>query len=111
MSIIMTGLPILEELIHLVNSYNFAISNDVTQMLNFHMWILDCDFYSPALLDVFPFCDTSICFTMAFPPLGNSDHVAVSVFIDFSSNSQQDVPFHHITYGYSHADWMVFVII
>ena len=91
--------------------YNFAISNDVTQMLNFHMWILDCDFHSPALLDVFLFCDTSICSTMAFPPLGNFGHVVVSVFIDFSSNSQQDVSFHHITYGYSRADWMVFVII
>ena len=40
---------------------------------------------------------------MAFPPLGNSDHVSVS--IDFSSNSKQDAPFHHIAYDYSHADW------
>ena len=32
--------------------------------------------------------DASICFTMAFPPLGNSDHVVVSVSIDFPSNSQ-----------------------
>ena len=29
--------------------------------------------------------DASICFTMAFPPLGNSDHVEVSVSIDFPS--------------------------
>ena len=91
--------------------YNFAISNDASQMLNFRMWILDCDFHSPAFLDVFPFCDTSICSTMAFPTLGNSDHVVVSVFIDFSSNLQLNVPFHHITYDYSRADWMVFVII
>ena len=40
---------------------------------------------------------------MAFPPLENSDHVVVSVSIDFPSNSQQDAPFHRITYGYSHA--------
>ena len=33
---------------------------------------------------------------MAFPPLGKSDHVVVSVSIDFPSNSQQDAPFHHI---------------
>ena len=32
--------------------------------------------------------DARICSTMAFPLLGNSDHVAVSVFIDFPSYSQ-----------------------
>ena len=42
---------------------------------------------------------------MAFPLLGNIDHVVVSVSIDFHSNSQQDVPFHCIAYDYSCADW------
>ena len=42
---------------------------------------------------------------MAFPPLGNSDHVVVSVSIEFPSNSQQDAPFHDIAYVYSHSDW------
>ena len=42
---------------------------------------------------------------MAFPPLRNSDHVVVSVSIDFPTNSQQDAPFHCIAYDYSHADW------
>ena len=37
---------------------------------------------------------------MAFLPLGNSDHVFVSVSIDFPSNSQQDAPFHHTAYDY-----------
>ena len=35
---------------------------------------------------------------MAFPPLGNSDHVVVSVSIDFPSNSQHNAPFHCIVY-------------
>ena len=39
-----------------------------------------------------------------FPPLGNSDHVVVSVSIDFPTNSQGDAPFHRIAYDYSHAD-------
>ena len=30
---------------------------------------------------------------MAFPPLGNSDHVLVTVSIDFPINSKQDVHF------------------
>ena len=42
---------------------------------------------------------------MAFPPLGNSDHVVVSVSIDFPTNSQRDVPFHRKAYDYSCADW------
>ena len=42
---------------------------------------------------------------MAFPPLGNSDHIVVSVSIDFPSNSQRDAPFHRIAYDYSRADW------
>ena len=42
---------------------------------------------------------------MAFPPLGNSDHVVVSVSIDFPSSSQQDALFHCIACDYSLADW------
>ena len=42
---------------------------------------------------------------MAFPPLGNSDHVVVSVSVDLPSNSQWDASFHHIAYDYSCVDW------
>ena len=55
-------------------------------------------------MDLFLSSDASICSTMAFPPLGNSIHVAVSVSIDFPSNSQQDALFHHIACDYSRAD-------
>ena len=40
-----------------------------------------------------------------FPPWRNSDHVVVSVLIDFLSNSQLDTPFHCIAYDHSCADW------
>ena len=91
--------------------YNFSITNDLTQMVNFPMRIPDCDSHSPALLDLFLSSDASICSTMAFPPLENSDHVLVSVSIDFTTNSQPDAPFHRIAYDYSHAIAMIFVII
>ena len=42
---------------------------------------------------------------MAFPPLGNSDHVAVSDSVDFPINSKQNAPCHRIAYDYSWADW------
>ena len=85
--------------------HNFSISNNLTQMANFPTWIADCDSHSPALLDLFFSSDASICSTMAFPPLGNSDHVVVSVSIDFPSCSQRDAPFHYIAYDQSRADW------
>ena len=82
--------------------YNFSISNDLTHMVNFPTRIPDSDSHSPALLDLFISSDASICSTMAFPPLGNSDHVVVSVSIDFQSNSQWDAPFYHIAYDFSY---------
>ena len=84
--------------------YNFSISNDLTQMVNFPTQIPDYDSHSPALLDLFISSDASICSTMAFALLGNSAPVVVSVSTDFPTNSQQDAPFHGIAYDYSRAD-------
>ena len=85
--------------------YNFSISDDLTQIVKFPTRIPDCDSHSPALLDVVLSSGASICSTMAFPPLGNSDHVVVSVSIDFPINSKQDTPFHRVAYDYSCAGW------
>ena len=76
------------ELIDLVNTYNFSTSNDITLMVSFPTRIPDCDSHSPVLLDFFLSYDASICSTMAFPTSENSDHVVVSVSIDFPSNYQ-----------------------
>ena len=45
--------------------------NNLTQMVNSPTRIPDCDYHSPALLDLFISSDASICSAMAFPPLGN----------------------------------------
>ena len=89
--IIRTGLPILVELIDLVISVISTLTRWSTFLLGFQT-----DSHSPALLDLFVSSDASICSTMAFPPLGNSDHILVSVSIDFPSNSQRDAPFYGI---------------
>ena len=65
----------------------------------------DCDSHSPALLDLFISSNASICSAVAFPPLGNSDHVVDSVSIDFPINLKWDPLFHCMAYDYSHADW------
>ena len=85
--------------------YSFPLSSDRTQMANFPIRIPACDSHSPALLDLFFSSDASICSTMAFPPLGYSGHVVVTVSIDFPLNSQRDALFHPIAYYYSCADW------
>ena len=55
-----TGLPILVELIYLVNSVINLISNELTQMFNFPTQIPDCDSHSPALVDLYLSSDASI---------------------------------------------------
>ena len=85
--------------------YNFPISNDLTQIVYFPTWIPDCDSHSPTLLDFFLSSNTIICSTMAFSPLGNSDHVFVSVSLDFPINSKQNTRFHRVAYDFSCADY------
>ena len=60
-------------------------SNDLTQIVNFPTSIPGCDSHSPANLNIFLSFDTSICSTMAFPPLGNPDHAVGPVSTDFPS--------------------------
>ena len=83
--------------------YNFSISNDLTQMVNFPTQIPDCDSHNPAFLDLF--IPSNLYLLIVFPPLRNSNHVVISVSIDFPINSKQDALFHGIIYDYSHADW------
>ena len=72
---------------------------------SFPTCILECESHSPALLGFF------LMLTMAFPPLGNSDHMVFSVSIEFLSNSKRDAPFHRIAHDYFCAVVTVFVII
>ena len=80
-------------------------------MVNFHTWIPNCDSHSPAVLDLFISSDSSICSARTFSPLGNSDHVVVSVSIDFPTNLKWDAQFHHIAYDYTALIGAVFVVI
>ena len=73
--------------------------------LTFQLGLLTVTLTVLLFLDYFLSSDASICFTMAFSPLGNSDHAVVSVFIDFLSNSKWDTPLHQMAYDHSYADW------
>ena len=70
--------------------YSFPISEHLTQMVNVPSHIPGCDSHSPALLDFFLSSDISVCSTMAFPALENSDHVQVltnQIFSDVHSHT------------------------
>ena len=106
-SIARTGLPILVELINLVNSGIIFLSQ--MTLLTWLTFLLQSQ---TVILIVLPFwiylfllTPVYICSTVDFPPLGNSDHVVISVSIEFPSNSQLDTPFHLRASEYSWADW------
>ena len=48
--------------------YNFSISNDLTQKVNFHTRIPGCDSHYPAISDLF--LDASICSKNSFSSIG-----------------------------------------
>ena len=64
-----------------------------------------CDSHSPATFDLFLSFDAEIHFTVAFPPLRNSDHVVISVSIYFFFWLQIECSFHSTTSDYVHAVW------
>ena len=67
---------------------DLIVSVTIFLSVNFLTRITNCDSHSPALSDLFFSFDPSICSTVAFPALGNSDYLVVSGAINFSSNSK-----------------------
>ena len=63
-----------------------SIINDLTQIANFRTQIPASGFHSPALSNFVISSDLSICSTVSFLLLQNSDCVVVSVSTDFTSN-------------------------
>ena len=90
------------ELIDLVNSVIILLSK--MTLLRWLTFLLGSEtvILTVLLFWIF-FLHASICSTMAFPPMGSSDHVSVS--INFPSYSQQDASLHRIAYDYSCAEW------
>ena len=103
-SILRTGLLIMVELINLVNSVIIFLSEIILLRLLTFLHGSQTVILIVLLFWIYLSSDASICSTMAFPQLGNSDYIVLSVSIDFPSNSQWDAPFHRIAYDYSCAD-------
>ena len=89
-----------------MNSYNFSISNDLTQIFKSPTWITI--FKSPdSLLGLLLSSDTSICSTVTFHQLGNADPVATQFqsLFNRSLNSKWNAPFNYVACGYSCANY------
>ena len=76
--------------------FSFSISNGLTKMVNFPILIPDGDSQESCSFGFIYIFWRSICSTKAFLPLGNSDHVVVSVSTEFPSNLKEDALFHEI---------------
>ena len=85
--------------------YNFSISNELTQIVNFPTRISDKDSHSPTLLILF--LSSTLVFFLQLLSLHCKILVllfVVSVSVDFPSNWKRDALFHRIAYDYSRAD-------
>ena len=80
----------------------FAMSQDLTQIVDFPTRIPDRDDHQPYLLDLLLFSnpDLHCCFSPS-----STDHMVVSVDVKFVVKSTNEHPYHRTVYSYSKADW------
>ena len=83
----------------------FALAQDLTQIVDFPTRIPDRDDHQPYLLDLFLCSNPDSCTVASHPPLGRSDHMVVSVDVKFVVKSTNEHPYHRTVYSYSKADW------
>ena len=80
----------------------------LTNLLRWFHLLLESLTVTLTVLPIWFISDSSICSTVAFPPLWNSDHVVVSISIDFASNSKGIAPSHLAAYDCCIVDWYGF---
>ena len=107
--------------VHLADSLTYSsatdrhynLSQSITTLLGLVTLLLEplSVVHTLCLLDLFPASGRSVYSVLAFHTLKNSDHVFITVFIDFPISSNEDAPCHYIAFDYSVADGMVLVII
>ena len=90
------------------NCEAFSVSQGLTQMVDFITHIPDNDRHRPSTLDLFLSSNPEVCKVYSSAPLGNSDHVVVSVDISLSSPSARESPKHRTLYSYEQGDWESF---
>ena len=85
--------------------YNFALTQNLTQMVDFPTHIPDRPDCASHLLDLFLCSNPESCSISAQPPLGRSDHMVVMASMDYSIKGAKEHPFHRMAFSYASADW------
>ena len=91
-----------------VNTLNFSIAQDLTQMVNFFTRFPDRRDQLPATLDLFLSSYPSICNISSSSSLGSSDHIVISIDVSLNSVCVKDPPIHRNLFSYENCDWDAF---
>ena len=83
----------------------FAMVQDLTQIVDSPICIPDRDDHQPYILDLFLSSNPDSCTVTSHPPLGKSDHMVVSIDVKFVVKSTNEHPYHRTIYSYIKADW------
>ena len=86
-------------------TYNFSISQGLTQIVSSPTHIPDRASDGRYLLDLFLCSNPDDCVAKVLSPIGNSDHSIVSVSVSYSSSPTTFQPFHRTVFQYGRADW------
>jgi len=88
-----------------INTFNFAISQSLTQLVDFPTRFPDRSDHNPSLLDLFLSSHPDICRVSSSSPLGKSDHAVGNVEINLNVPGASDSPRHRTLYSFEHGDW------
>ena len=83
----------------------FVMAQDLTQIVDFPTCNPDRDDHQPYLLDLFLCSNPDSCTVASHPPFGKSDHMVVSIDVQFVVKFTNEHPYHRIVYSYSKVDW------
>ena len=79
--------------------YEFALLHDLTQLIDYPTRIPDAENHFSSLLDLFlTSCPNECKPSPPHPPFGTSDHIVLSVTVNFPPKQSTEVPFHRTVY-------------
>ena len=88
-----------------IYTYNFALSHSLHQIIEFPTRFPDRSDQSPSLIDLFLSSNPDICNASSEAPLGNSDHVVISVLVSLNCKAAHEKSYHRTLLSYEQGDW------
>lgn len=88
-----------------VSAFNFALSQDLTQIISAPTRIPDRANDNRYLLDLFLCSNPNACRSSILAPIGNSDHANIAVQVSCAQSTTSSHPYHRTVLQYGSADW------